>query len=50
VAFAGQLVALLDQPARLAEMRREGIAFAREWDAASQAARLADLYRQLIAS
>ena len=50
VAFAGQLVALLDQPARLAELGREGIAFAREWDAASQAARLADLYRQLIAS
>ena len=47
VAFAGQLVSLLDQPARLAELRREGIAFAREWDAANQAARLATLYRKL---
>jgi glycosyltransferase involved in cell wall biosynthesis len=46
--FAGQLVSLLDQPARLAELGREGIAFAREWDAASQAGQLARLYRQLI--
>ncbi len=47
-AFADQLVALLDQPAHLAALGREGIAFAREWDAATQAARLASLYRDLV--
>jgi glycosyltransferase involved in cell wall biosynthesis len=46
-AFAKQLIALLDQPAQLAKLSHEGIAFAREWDAASQAARLAALYRNL---
>ncbi|MDP1611225.1 MAG: glycosyltransferase [Sulfuritalea sp.] len=46
--FAGQLVALLDQPARLLAMADEAIAFAREWDAATQGARLATLYRQLL--
>lgn len=46
-AFATQLVGLLDQPARLAELGREGVTFAREWDAATQAARLAVLYRSL---
>ena len=44
-AFAAQLVALLERPAKLAAMADEGIAFAREWDAASQGARLAALYR-----
>jgi hypothetical protein len=48
--FAGQLIALLDQPARLAALGREGIDFAREWDAATQAARLAALYREIIAT
>lgn len=47
--FAGQLTALLEQPQRLADLGREGIAFAREWDAATQAARLAALYREIIA-
>ncbi len=46
-AFAAQLVALLDRPATLAAMADEGIAFAREWDAATQGARLAALYRQI---
>ncbi|MFZ2627695.1 MAG: glycosyltransferase [Rugosibacter sp.] len=46
-AFAAQLVGLLDQPARLAELGREGITFAREWDAVTQAGRLAALYRDL---
>jgi glycosyltransferase involved in cell wall biosynthesis len=46
--FAGQLVALLDQPARLLAMADEAIDFAREWDAATQGARLAALYRQLL--
>lgn len=46
-AFAAQLVALIDRPATLAAMAREGIAFAREWDAATQGARLAALYREL---
>ena len=46
--FAGQLVALLNQPAKLLAMAGEAIAFAREWDAATQGARLAALYRQLL--
>ena len=46
-AFAAQLVALLDRPATLAAMADAGIAFAREWDAATQSARLAALYREL---
>ncbi|MFH1870280.1 MAG: glycosyltransferase [Pseudomonadota bacterium] len=46
--FAGQLVALLNQPARLLAMAGEAIAFARQWDAATQGARLAALYRQLL--
>jgi len=44
-AFAAQLVALLERPAKLAAMADEAIAFAREWDAATQGARLAALYR-----
>lgn len=47
-AFADQLVALLDQPARLATLSREGITFAREWDAATQGKRLASLYRDIV--
>ncbi|MDP2823721.1 MAG: glycosyltransferase [Sulfuritalea sp.] len=47
-AFAAQLVALLERPAKLAAMADEAIAFAREWDAATQGARLAALYRQLV--
>ena len=46
-AFAAQLVALLDQPATLAEMAREAVAFAREWDAATQGTRLATLYQEV---
>jgi glycosyltransferase involved in cell wall biosynthesis len=46
--FAGQLVALLDRPATLAAMADAAIAFAREWDAATQGARLAALYRELV--
>ncbi|MCK9989395.1 MAG: 1,2-diacylglycerol 3-alpha-glucosyltransferase [Rugosibacter sp.] len=45
--FAGQLVSLLDQPAKLARLGQEGILFAREWDAATQAGRLSELYRAL---
>ncbi len=47
-AFADQLVTLLEQPERLATLSREGIAFAREWDAAAQAKRLANLYHELV--
>jgi glycosyltransferase involved in cell wall biosynthesis len=47
-AFAAQLVALLDRPAKLAAMADEAVAFAREWDAATQGARLAALYRTLV--
>jgi glycosyltransferase involved in cell wall biosynthesis len=47
-AFAEQLVALLGQPARLAAMGDDAVAFAREWDAATQGARLAALYRELV--
>ena len=46
--FAEQLVGLLNRPAQLRIMADEAIAFAREWDAASQGARLAALYRQLL--
>ncbi len=46
--FADQLVALTNQPERLATLGREGIAFAREWNAAAQAKRLASLYRELV--
>jgi 1,2-diacylglycerol 3-alpha-glucosyltransferase len=45
--FAEQLVGLLNRPTRLLIMADEAIAFAREWDAASQGARLAALYRRL---
>jgi hypothetical protein len=48
--FADQLVSLLDQPERLAALSREGITFAREWDAAAQAKRLASLYHEIVAS
>ena len=47
-AFAAQLVALLERPAKLAAMADEAVAFAREWDAATQGARLAALYRELV--
>jgi 1,2-diacylglycerol 3-alpha-glucosyltransferase len=47
-AFSYQLVGLLDQPARLATLGLEGIAFAREWDAATQAARLVKLYHETV--
>jgi len=46
--FAEQLLALLERPAKLAAMSGEAIAFAREWDAATQGARLAALYRVLV--
>jgi 1,2-diacylglycerol 3-alpha-glucosyltransferase len=47
-AFAEQLVQLLDQPQRLAQLGEDAVEFAREWDAASQAIKLAALYRSLI--
>jgi hypothetical protein len=47
-AFAEQLVRLLDQPHSLAQLSQAAIGFAREWDAASQAAKLAALYHSLI--
>ena len=46
--FAEQLVGLLNRPTQLRIMADAAIAFAREWDAASQGARLAALYRQLL--
>jgi hypothetical protein len=46
--FAEQLVELLNRPTRLLIMADEAIDFAREWNAASQGARLAALYRQLL--
>ena len=46
--FSEQLVALLNRPTKLRIMADEAIAFAREWDAATQGARLAALYRQLL--
>ena len=45
--FAEQLVGLLNRPTRLLIMADEAIAFAHEWNAASQGARLAALYRRL---
>jgi glycosyltransferase involved in cell wall biosynthesis len=47
-AFAAQLVALFQHPAELATLADAAIAFAREWDAATQGARLAALYRELV--
>ena len=47
-AFAEQLVALFQRPAKLAAMADEAVAFAREWNAATQGARLAALYRELV--
>ena len=47
-AFAAQLVTLIDRPDKLAAMADEAIAFAREWDAATQGVRLAALYRELV--
>ncbi|TRZ99717.1 MAG: glycosyltransferase family 4 protein [Rhodocyclaceae bacterium] len=47
-AFAAQLVTLLDRPAQLAVMADEAAAFAREWNAAAQGARLAALYREVV--
>ena len=47
-AFAAQLVALLERPGKFAAMADEAVAFAREWDAATQGARLAALYRELV--
>lgn len=46
--FAEQLVALLNRPTKLLTMADEAIEFAREWDAATQGARLAALYRELL--
>jgi hypothetical protein len=46
--FASQLVALLSRPTRLLIMADEAVDFAREWDAGTQGARLAALYRQLV--
>lgn len=46
-AFSAQLVELLDRPETLSAMADEAIEFAREWDAATQGARLAALYREL---
>ena len=45
---AEQLVVLLNRPTKLLTMANEAIAFAREWDAETQGARLATLYRQLL--
>lgn len=47
-AFAEQLVAMLDRPGKLAAMAAEAIRFAREWDAVTQGARLAALYRERV--
>jgi glycosyltransferase involved in cell wall biosynthesis len=46
--FSAQMVALLDNPTRLRLLAEEAIDFAREWDAATQGARLALLYRELV--
>lgn len=46
--FAAQLAALLADPNRLATMAEDAVEFAREWDAASQGLRLAELYRGLL--
>ncbi len=46
--FAEQLVGLLNRPTKLLIMANEAIAFAREWDAGTQGARLAALYHQLV--
>jgi glycosyltransferase involved in cell wall biosynthesis len=46
--FAEQLLALLNRPTKMLIMADEAIAFAREWDAGTQGARLAALYRQLL--
>ena len=46
-AFAAQLVTLLDRPGKLAVMADEAVAFAREWGAVTQGARLAALYRDV---
>jgi len=46
--FALQLVALLSRPTKLLIMADEAVDFAREWDAETQGARLAALYRQLV--
>ncbi|MDA8258229.1 MAG: glycosyltransferase [Betaproteobacteria bacterium] len=46
--FAEQLVALLNRPGKLLAMADAAIDFAREWDAATQGARLAALYRELL--
>ena len=47
-AFAEQLLTLLGRPAQLAAMAEAAVAFAREWNAAAQGARLAALYRELV--
>ncbi len=46
--FAAQLATLLAHPSRLASMAEDAVEFAREWDAASQGLRLAELYRGLL--
>jgi 1,2-diacylglycerol 3-alpha-glucosyltransferase len=45
--FAAQVVALLDSPTALSQLSAEAIHFAHEWSADRQAAKLADLYREL---
>ena len=47
-AFAAQLVGMLNRPTQMLIMADEAIAFAGEWDAASQGARLATLYHQVM--
>ncbi len=47
-AFASQLLELLKAPEHLASMSEEAIRFARQWDASSQAVRMASLYRSLL--
>ena len=46
--FGEQLAALLDAPETLSHMSGEAIRFAREWDADSQATKLAALYHELV--
>lgn len=47
-AFAGEMLALIESPDRLTHMGRDAVAFAAEWNARSQAGKLAALYRELV--
>lgn len=47
-AFAGQMLALIESPVRLGQLGQEAVAFASEWNAQRQAAKLAALYRELV--